>query len=100
VIGTNVESAVLAALALNQLVTMATVGTFPAGAQPPFIAGHCYTIQSYDPNTGLFTFINPYEDRAARVVQMTWAELAPYVAGFSAVASPPGMSVSSIVASS
>jgi hypothetical protein len=94
------ESAVLAALAQNQLVTMWTVGTFPAGAQTPFIAGHCYMIQSYDPNTGLFTFINPYEDWAARVVQMTWAEMAPYVAGFSDVAPPPGMSVGSVIVGS
>jgi hypothetical protein len=94
------ESAVLAALAQNQLVTMSTVGAFADGAQTPLLANHCYMIQSYDANTGLFTFINPYYDVGARVVQMTWAEMAPYVWGFSDVAPPPGMNVSSIVATS
>jgi hypothetical protein len=94
------EAAVLAALAENQLVTMYTFGTFAAGAQTPLIAGHCYMIQSYDPTTGLFTFVNPYDNYGARVVQLTWAEMAPYIGGFSDVTPPPGMNVSSIVATS
>jgi hypothetical protein len=94
------ESAVLADLAQNQLVTMFTAGVFPDGAQTPLLGNHCYMLQSYDPNTGVFTFINPYDDAGARIVQLMWADMAPYVLGFSDVAPPPDMNVSSIVASS
>ena len=79
---------------------MGTMGSFPPDAQTPLLANHAYMLQSYDLNTGLFTFVNPYDDYGARVVQLTWDEMAPFVWGFSDVTPAPGLNVDSIVVSS
>jgi hypothetical protein len=93
----NAEAALLNDIAQNHLITIGTFGTLP-DSNSAFIGNHCYTLESYDPTTGLFTFINPYDDGGSqRVVQVTWDELLPYVAYFDDVTAPADMNVSSII---
>ncbi len=96
----NVESVLLNDIAQNHLISILTYATLP-DSNSAFVGNHCYTLEGYDPTTGLFTFINPYDDGGSqRVVQVTWDELLPYVADFDDVTAPAGMSVSSIVSNS
>jgi hypothetical protein len=93
----NAESVVLSDIQQNHLISILTPATFP-DAQSPFIANHAYILEGYDPNAGLFTFVNPYDDGAgARVVQVTWTQLARYVYDFEDVTPPPGVSTSSVI---
>jgi Calpain family cysteine protease len=91
------ESLILNDIAQNHLIGIQTLSTLPDD-QTAFIGNHVYVLESYDPNTGLFTFINPYDDGgSARVVQVTWDQLAPYVWVFEDVTAPDGMSASSVI---
>jgi hypothetical protein len=93
----NAESVVVNDLDKNHLIGMQTFSTFPDDNSALF-SGHVYVLESYDQTTGLFTFINPYDDDASyRVVRMTWDQLLPYVWVFEDVSAPAGMSVSSVV---
>jgi hypothetical protein len=96
----NAESEVLADLAQNHLIVMGTLDSMPPNANTPLLPNHAYMLQSYDPHTGLFTFINPYDNIGARVVQLTWDEMAPYVFEFADVTPAPGLSVKSVIVGS
>ena len=87
---------VLNDLQANHLISILTLSTFPDN-QSAFLGNHAYILEGYDPNTGIFTFVNPYEDAGARVVQVTWDQLAPYVFDFEDVTPPPGTSTSSVI---
>jgi hypothetical protein len=93
----NTESVVLSDLAQNHLVCLGTLDTFP-DSNTAFIGDHVYMLESYDPTTGVFTFINPLDDGVgARVVRVTWDQLAPYVGAFEDLTAPAGVSVNSVV---
>jgi Calpain family cysteine protease len=93
----NAESVVLNDLAQDHLIGMMTLAIFPDD-NTALIGDHAYVLESYDPSTGLFTFVNPYDDgNSARVVQATWDQLAPYVFDFEDLTAPAGMSVTSVV---
>jgi hypothetical protein len=98
----NAEVVVLSDLAQNHLVNLGTLDTFPDN-NTAFINDHVYILESYNPTTGVFTFVNPLDDGVvnsgdgARVVQVTWDLLAPYVGAFGDLTPPPGMSVGSVV---
>ncbi|OWK43661.1 C2 family cysteine protease [Fimbriiglobus ruber] len=95
----DAESVVVNDITQGNLISILTLATLPDD-QSPFIANHAYTLEGYDPTTGLFTFVNPLDDGGGdgpRVVQVTWDQLAPYVFDFEDVMPPAGMSVSSVV---
>jgi hypothetical protein len=93
----NAESVVINDIRANHLISILTLATLPDD-QSPFIANHAYILEGYDPHTGLFTFVNPYDDgTGARVIQVTWTKLAPYVFDFEDVTPPPGVSTSSVI---
>jgi hypothetical protein len=93
----NAESVILNDLAQNHLIGMMTLSNFPDN-NTPLVGNHAYVLESYDPTTGLFTFVNPYDDgTSARVVRETWEQLAPYVFDFEDLTAPAGMNVTSVV---
>jgi hypothetical protein len=95
----NAESVVVNDIGQDHLISILTLATLPDN-NGPFIANHAYTLESYNPNTGVFTFINPLDDGGgdgARVVQVTWQQLEPYVYDFEDVTAPAGTSPSSVI---
>jgi hypothetical protein len=93
----NAESVVLNDLAQNHLIGMMTLSTFPDN-NTTLLGNHAYVLESYDPNSGLFTFVNPYDDGgSARVVQLTWDQFAPYVFDFEDLTPPAGVGTASVV---
>jgi hypothetical protein len=93
----NAEQVVLNDLAQNHLISILTLSSFPDD-NTTFYGNHAYVLEGYDPNTGLFTFVNPYDNVAsARIVQVTWDQLSPYVFDFEDVTPPAGLSTSSVI---
>jgi hypothetical protein len=93
----NAASAVLADMAQNHLISILTLATLPDD-QSAFIGNHAYILEGYDPGTGLFTFVNSYDDGgSARVVRVTWDQLAPDVFDFEDLTAPAGMYVDTVV---
>jgi hypothetical protein len=90
----NAEQDVLNDINASHLITILTMATPPDG-NSALLANHAYVLESY--TAGEFFFVNPYEDAGARVVEVTWAQLLPYVSDFEDVTPPPWISTSSIV---
>ena len=94
---------ILNAMEQSNLIAIHTLDSFPSNppvANPGFNSDHSYTLEGYNLSTGVFTFVNPYDDGdGPRFVYATWEQVETFVDVVDDLLPPAGIEFSSIVGS-